>query len=54
MKKIALGILVLLLIICIWQYALVHYALIQLAGQLSLIYHTQPIEEVINDKNFPK
>jgi predicted aminopeptidase len=53
-KKIALGILVLLLIICIWQYALVHYALIQLAGQLSLIYHTQPIEEVINDKNFPK
>ena len=54
MKKIALSILVLLLIICIWQYALVHYALVQLAGQLSLIYHTQPIEEVINDKNFPK
>ena len=54
MNKIALSILVLLLIICIWQYALVHYALVQLAGQLSLIYHTQPIEEVINDKNFPK
>lgn len=54
MKKIALSILFLLLIICIWQYALVHYAMVQLAGQLSLIYHTQPIEEVINDKNFPK
>jgi predicted aminopeptidase len=53
-KKIALSIFILLLIICIWQYALLHYALVQLAGQLSLIYHTQPIEYVINDKNFPK
>jgi predicted aminopeptidase len=53
-NKIALSILVLLLIICIWQYALINYALVQLAGQLSLIYHTHPIEEVINDKNFPK
>jgi len=53
-KKVALSILSLLLVICIWQYALLHYALVQLIGQLSLIYHTQPIEEVIKDKNFPK
>ncbi|MFM7016269.1 MAG: aminopeptidase [Bacteroidota bacterium] len=26
----------------------------QLSGQLSLIYHTKPIEEVLKDKNFPK
>lgn len=54
MKKIALSVLVFLLAICIWQYALLQYVLVQLAGQLSLIYHTQPMEEVIKDKNFPK
>jgi len=53
-KKIALSIFILLLIICIWQHALLHYALTQLKGQLSLIYHTQPIEEVLKDKNIPK
>ena len=53
-KKIALSIFILLLIICFWQQALLHYALTQLKGQLSLIYHTQPIEEVLKDKNIPK
>ena len=53
-KKIALSIFILLLIICIWQQALLHYALTQLKGQLSLINHTQPIEEVLKDKNIPK
>lgn len=54
MKKIAFIISGLLLIICIWQYSLVNYAFVQLAGQLSLIYHTKPIAEVVNDSNFPK
>jgi predicted aminopeptidase len=53
-KKIALSTFILLLIICIWQQALLHYSLTQLKGQLSLIYHTEPIEEVLKDKNLPK
>lgn len=54
MKKISFGILGILLILCIWQYSIIYYALVQLAGQLSLIYHTQPIAEILNDNNFPK
>lgn len=54
MKKIVFSIIGLLLIICIWQYSLIYYAFVQLAGQLSLVYHTKPIVEVINDSNFPK
>lgn len=54
MKKISFGILGILLILCIWQYSIIYYALVQLAGQLSLIYHTQSIAEILNDNNFPK
>lgn len=54
MKKVALSVLGLLLIISIWQFSLIRYAFVQLIGQLSLIYHTQPIEEVLSDSKFPK
>ena len=54
MKKIVFSIVGLFLIICIWQYSLIYYSFVQLAGQLSLIYHTKPIVQVINDSNFPE
>lgn len=54
MKKVALIVLGLLLIISIWQYSLIRYAFVQFTGQLSLIYHTKSIEKVLSDSKFPK
>ncbi len=39
----------LLFIVCVWQYKLVLYGLSQLKGQLTLIYNTRPISEVLKD-----
>ncbi len=39
----------LLFLLCVWQYKLVLYGINQLKGQLTLIYNTQPVNEVLND-----
>lgn len=39
----------LLFILCVWQYKLVLYGINQLKGQLTLIYNTRPVSEVLND-----
>ena len=54
MKKILFGLLVVLFIFCAWNYSLLYYACVQLKGQLTIIFESKPIDEVINDKSIPK
>ncbi len=54
MKKILVGLLVVLFIFCAWNYSLLYYACVQLKGQLTIIFESKPIDEVINDKSIPK
>ena len=54
MKKIFVGLLVVLLFFCAWNYSLLYYAFAQLNGQLTIVFESKPIDEVINDKNIPK
>lgn len=49
MKKIALGVGALLLLLLIWQRELVEYGISQATGQLRIIRNARPIEEVMND-----
>ncbi len=49
MKKIAIGIGALLLLLLVWQYQLVWYGISQARGQLRIIWKARPIEEVMND-----
>jgi predicted aminopeptidase len=37
----------------IWQYQLISYGLSQAYGQISIIYNTRPVEDVLNDPSFP-
>jgi predicted aminopeptidase len=53
-KKILVGLLVVLFIFCAWNYSLLYYACVQLKGQLTIIFESKPIDEVINDKSIPK
>lgn len=49
MKKIALGVGALLLLLVVWQRELVAYGVSQARGQLRIIRNARPIEEVMND-----
>ena len=49
MKKILVGIGLAVLILAVWQYELVAYGLGQAKGQLKIIWHARPIEEVLQD-----
>jgi predicted aminopeptidase len=37
----------------IWQYQLISYGCSQAYGQISIIYNTKPVEEVLKDPSFP-
>jgi predicted aminopeptidase len=52
-RKIIYSVLVLLTILILWQYELISYGLSQGYGQLSVIYNTKPVEEVLKDPSFP-
>ena len=52
-KKIGLGILLLLLILSIWQFKLLQYGFIQLKGQLHVVNNTVPLEEYIKQPSTP-
>jgi predicted aminopeptidase len=52
-RKIIYAVLFLLTILILWQYQLISYGLSQGYGQLSVIYNTKPVEEVLKDTSFP-
>jgi predicted aminopeptidase len=54
MKKFLLGLLIIFLGFCAWNYSLLYYACVQLNGQLTVIFESKPIDEILNDKSIPK
>lgn len=52
-KKIGWGVLLLLIVLCIWQYKLIHYGFIQLKGQLYVVNNTVPLSEYIQNPHTP-
>jgi predicted aminopeptidase len=53
MKKIVLGLLVMLLAFIGWQWEWVSYGLMQAKGQWHIMRNTQPVAEVLADPNVP-
>lgn len=49
-KKLLYGSLTILVLVCAWNYKLLSYGLSQGYGQLSIIWNTRPVEDVIADK----
>jgi len=43
----------LLLFVCIWQFELISYGLMQAKGQMAILLNAKPIKAVLEDKNFP-
>ncbi len=52
-KKIALSIGVVLLVLGIWQHELVGYGWMQARGQLRILWNTEPVETVLNNPAVP-
>jgi predicted aminopeptidase len=52
-KKVLLALLIGLLVLSLWYYDLLSYALRQAAGQLSVSWNARPIREVLADEQFP-
>ncbi|MEQ8473418.1 MAG: aminopeptidase [Marinoscillum sp.] len=52
-KKILLGILLILMVFSIWNWHWVTYGYFQARGQLKVILDARPIQEFIEDPNFP-
>jgi predicted aminopeptidase len=52
-KKILYSLLIIVSILIIWNYQLISYGLSQGYGQVSIIYKTKPVEEVLKDPSFP-
>ncbi len=53
LKRTLLVIAALLVVILIWQWELVNYGLQQAKGQYHVISNAKPVEEFLNDPNFP-
>ena len=49
LKKVGLGLIVLIAILVVWQYELVSYGMMQLRGQLKVINQSVPLEEFLAD-----
>lgn len=52
-RKVMGSLLLALLVLCLWQYELVNYGLMQARGQLSIIVNTRPVEDVLQDAYVP-
>ncbi len=52
-KKVALGILGVLIVAVVVNWSFVHYGLKQLRGQLNVVFNTRPVAEVLADPTFP-
>ena len=53
MKKIVLGVSIILLFVLAWQWELVTYGIAQAQGQLTILWNARPIEEVMADPMVP-
>jgi len=53
LKKLIISILILLSILIIWQWPLLRYGIQQGKGQLEVILDAKPIEDYLNDPEFP-
>ena len=53
LKKIALGIVVLLIALTVWQWDLVSYGWMQAKGQLRILWNTKPVSTVLADPAYP-
>ena len=52
-KKVIGVVLLIILVLCLWQYELVHYGLVQARGQVSIITNTRTVEDVLQDPYVP-
>lgn len=52
-KKIGFSVLVVALLLCIWQWELLVYGIGQGYGQFRILYNARPLEEMLNDREFP-
>src|SRR6266850_1087512 len=52
-RKIVLGILLVLAGLVIWHWSTVRYGIEQGVGQLNVIWNARPAEEILNDPSFP-
>ncbi|SFE89050.1 aminopeptidase [Thermoflexibacter ruber] len=52
-KRILLIFLLLLLFLCIWQFEIISYGLMQAKGQFTILLKARPIREVLEDKSIP-
>ena len=52
-KKISYATFAILLILLVWNYELVAYGIAQGYGQLSIIWSTRSVQEVLKDKSVP-
>jgi predicted aminopeptidase len=52
-RKIFIGILLVLVVLVIWQWALVLYGVEQGIGQAKIIWNARPVEEMLKDSQFP-
>ena len=53
LKKIALIVVLVLAALAIWQRELVSYGWMQAKGQLRILWHTKPVDEVLSDPAYP-
>lgn len=52
-KKVVYGILVIVLLLIVWNWGLLWYALNQGVGQMKIIWNARPLEQVMADAAFP-
>ncbi|MFM9841308.1 MAG: aminopeptidase [Cyclobacteriaceae bacterium] len=52
-KKIGLGLVVVVSALIIWNWSLIYYGIRQGMGQLEIVWNARPVEEFLNDPTFP-
>src|ERR1051325_7991170 len=52
-KKIGIAILLLVVILIVWQYKMLYYGLSQAKGQLTIVFHAEPIEKALQSNDYP-
>jgi predicted aminopeptidase len=52
-KKIAWGLLTMIVVLAIWQHEMIGYGLSQGYGQFKVLYNAESVEKALQDKTFP-
>jgi len=53
LKRIGLGVIVLIIVFCVWNFQMIRYGLFQLEGQLHVVNNTVPLDEYIANPSTP-